>query len=107
MQYPFNTQIQLGHVFSASECREAYGVRAACCRFRTVLKFPSSLDWRKRQQAARTPYASRHSDALNTYSLGGGEGAGERGPLLVRSGPVGGTVKMRSRSPHREGCTRR
>src|SRR6266576_2119400 len=56
------------YVFSASECREAYGVRAACCRFRTFLKFPSSLDWRKRQQAARTPYASRHSDVLNTYS---------------------------------------
>src|SRR5436190_11933368 len=35
--------------------------------FGTVLKFPSGLDWRKRQQAARTPYASRHSNALNTY----------------------------------------
>src|SRR5436190_10090956 len=39
-----------------------------------VLKFPSSLDWRKRQQAARTPYASRHSDALNTYPRGRGPG---------------------------------
>src|SRR5436190_13157730 len=52
----------LRYVFSASECREAYGVRAACCRFPTVLWFPSTLDWRKRQQAARTPYASRHSE---------------------------------------------
>src|SRR5271169_4736476 len=33
--------------------REAFGVRAACCRYGTVLQH------RKRQQAARTPNASR------------------------------------------------
>src|SRR5436190_18663209 len=81
-----NTQLQLGvpttrraktvstvYVFSASECREAYGVRAACCRFRQSRRLGNLRTVRKRQQAARTPYASRPSDALNTY-LPRGEG---------------------------------
>src|SRR5204863_5468309 len=34
--------------------REAYGVRGACSRFRTVPHI------RQREQAPRTPYASRH-----------------------------------------------
>src|SRR5436190_20927537 len=96
------TPLPFGYVFSASECREAYGVRAACCRFRTFLKFPSSLDWRKRQQAeqaARTPYASRHSDALNTYPFG----RGEADPSLVggRSACPGPSSKVASKNDHR------
>src|SRR5436190_18057052 len=42
--------VQLAAAFASPDCSE---------NLRTV---------RKRQQAARTPYASRHSDALNTYS---------------------------------------
>src|SRR5437867_12987618 len=38
--------------------REAYGVRGACSRFRTA---PHS---RQREQAPRTPYASRDTTAL-------------------------------------------
>src|SRR6266576_7088572 len=57
------------YVFSTSECREAYGVRAACCRFRQSRLLGNLRNVRKRQQAARTPYASRHSDALNTYTV--------------------------------------
>jgi len=38
---------------SAAEPREAYGVRGACSRFRW------RLGVRKREQAPRTPYASR------------------------------------------------
>src|SRR5439155_8118161 len=37
----------------------AYGVRAACCRCRTWLASP------KRQQAARTPYASRNRTGID------------------------------------------
>jgi hypothetical protein len=48
---------------SASESREAYGVRAACCRFLSTWSERTSRADRKRQQAARTPYASRGSNA--------------------------------------------
>ena len=39
------------------EPREAYGVRGACSRFRTALHI------RQREQAPRTPYASRDMTA--------------------------------------------
>src|SRR6266566_5870487 len=42
---------------SAGEPREAYGVRPACWRFRATHRAP------KREQAPRTPSASRHSVA--------------------------------------------
>src|SRR6185436_10890435 len=51
----------------AFEPREAYGVRAACCRFRSARDVRSLRVLRKRQQAARTPYASRVSDAPDLW----------------------------------------
>src|SRR5213594_432966 len=55
---------------SACGCREAYGVRAACCRFRHAKDNLIPRTIRKGQQAARTPYASRHPHALNKYRTG-------------------------------------
>src|SRR5204863_7336393 len=59
---------------STAETGEAYGVRAACCRFQMVLGLPRRMDGRKRQQAARGPYASRDSETLNTSPALGARG---------------------------------
>src|SRR5207247_8186804 len=42
---------------AGTKWREAYGVRGACSRFRTALNI------RQREQAPRTPYASRDTTA--------------------------------------------
>jgi hypothetical protein len=47
--------------FCGSQSREAFGVRGACSRFRT------RSDSRKREQAPRTPNASRDSIAWPRY----------------------------------------
>jgi hypothetical protein len=45
---------------AATELREAFGVRGACSRFRPALSLP------QRQQAGRTPNASRSSSSTET-----------------------------------------
>src|SRR5438105_3433817 len=81
--------------------REAYGVRGACSRFRCGQNVRISNGIRKREQAPRTPYASRGSAALRLARLAGHSGIGtslnSRSTNSERGNASGARARLRLR----------